>query len=34
MKNNLKPLFIIGKVEDAKVDKILVDDGAPINLIS
>lgn len=34
MKNHLKSLFIRGKVEDVGVDKILVDGGAAVNLIS
>lgn len=33
MKNHLKPLFIIGKMENVGVNKILVDDGAIVNLM-
>lgn len=34
MINHLKPLFIRGKVENVGISKILVDDGAIINLMS
>lgn len=34
MKNHLKPLFIRGKVEDVGVNKILVDGGVTVNLMS
>lgn len=33
MKNHLKPLFIKGKMEDTRVNKIIVDGGATINLM-
>lgn len=33
MKSNLKPLFIREKVENATVNKILVDRGADVNLM-
>ena len=33
MKNNLKPLFIRGKVESVGINKILVDGGAIVILI-
>lgn len=34
MKNHLKPLFIRGKVENVRVNKILVDGGEVMNLMS
>lgn len=34
MKNHLKPLFIRGKVENVGVNKILVDGGTIVNLMS
>lgn len=34
MNNHLKPLFIRGKVENVRVNKILVDGGATVNLMS
>lgn len=34
MKNHLKPLFIIGKVANVGGNKILVDGGAAVNLMS
>lgn len=33
MKIHLKPLFIRGKVEDAGVNKVLVDGGEEVNLM-
>lgn len=33
MKNHLKPLFIRGKVENVRVNKILVDGGAIANFM-
>lgn len=33
MKSHLKPLFIIGKVEDVPINKILVDCGTTVNLM-
>lgn len=34
MKSHLKPFFSIGKVEDVPINKILVDCGATVNLMS
>lgn len=34
MKSHLKPLFITGKIEDVPINKILVDCGVMVNLIS
>lgn len=33
MKSHLKPIFIIGKIEDVPINKILVDYGATVNLM-
>lgn len=33
MESHLKPLFIRAKVEDTTVNKILVDEGAAVNLM-
>ncbi|XP_050876196.1 uncharacterized protein LOC127079884 [Lathyrus oleraceus] len=33
MKSHLKPLFIVGKIEDVPINKILVDCSATVNLI-
>jgi len=34
MKNHLKPLFIQDKVDEVSINKVLVDGGAIVNLIS
>jgi hypothetical protein len=33
MKSHLKPLFIQVKVDDTRVNKVLVDNGAAVNLM-
>jgi len=33
MKNHLKPLFIQAKVDETNINKVLVDDGAAVNMM-